>query len=427
MPLILIVIVLVAFAGLAWRDLKLALTLILALLPTYLLRFEVVIPWTVLEGFILIAFAIWLIKGQAQDLFLPEILGPYRAPFICLLAIATCAAIWAPDQSNALGVWKAYFIEPVHMFVMLRSTFTERADWTRALTALGLTTIAIAGFAIFQKLTGLGLPIPWDADRRATSIFEYPNAVGLFVAPIVTAFCVVRPRLAIIAVPLGLVAVLLAKTEAALVAIPVTLLATLLMSLAPSKTKITALVGSVVVAVAMLAIVPAVREKVLLQDYSGEVRRAQWSETVELLKDRPLQGAGLSGYPTIFEPYHDPTLYEIFQYPHNIILNFWVEMGVFGIIAFIWIAIVTSKLAWIRRHDTLVLGAFAALLTMTIHGLIDVPFFKNDLAVLTAFFLAMTLVPTSTHHLVTNHPEVTTCPERSRRERSRRERSRREY
>ncbi len=401
MPLILIVIVLVAFAGLAWRDLKLALTLILALLPTYLLRFEVVMPWTVLEGFILIAFVVWLFGRNGFKLDL-RTLGKYRASLFFLLAMATFAIIWAPDQASALGIWKAYFIEPMLMFLMLRSTFTKRADWTRALTALGLTTIAIAGFAILQKLTGLGLPIPWDFERRATSIFEYPNAVGLFVAPIVTAFCVVRPRLAIIAVPLGFVAILLAETEAALVAIPIALLATLLIArrAGPNptptvKTKITALIGSVVIAVAVLAIVPAVREKILLRDYSGGVRVAQWSETIELLKDRPLQGAGLSGYPTVFEPYHDPRLYEIFQYPHNVILNFWVEMGAFGVIAFVWIAIVTLKLTWQHRDDILVLAAFAALLTMMIHGLVDVPFLKNDLAVLTAFFLAMTLAPSS--------------------------------
>ena len=110
-----------------------------------------------------------------------------------------------------------------------------------------------------------------------------------------------------------------------------------------------------------------------------------------MLKDRPLQGAGLGGYPTIFEPYHDAKLYEIFQYPHNVILNFWVEMGLFGVIAFLWLALVTGKLAWQRRNDPFVLAAFAALLTMAIHGLVDVPFFKNDLAVLTVFFMAMML------------------------------------
>ncbi len=399
MPLSVIIVVLIAFAVLAWRDFKLALTLILALLPTYLLRFELVIPWTVLESFILIAFAFWLLGHNGLKLDL-RTLDKYRAPLFFLLTMATFATIWAPDQSNALGIWKAYFIEPALVFVMLRTVFVTRTDWTRALTALALTTLVIGVVAIFQKLSGLGLPIPWDIERRATSVFEYPNAVGLFVAPIVAALCVLRPRLALIAVPLGLGTILLAKTEAAIVAIPVALLVTLLVARVPTKTKITALIGSVIIGVTLFWSVPSVREKVLLQDYSGNVRRSQWRETIELIKDRPLEGAGLSGYPTVFSPYHDPTLYEVFQYPHNVILNFWVEMGIFGVITFLWISVIACKLVWARRNDTLVLAAFAALLTMTIHGLVDVPFFKNDLAVLTVFFLAMTLAPS-------NHPEVT--------------------
>jgi O-antigen ligase len=288
----------------------------------------------------------------------------------------------------ALGIWRAYFIEPTLVFVMLRATFNDRQDWLRALTGLGVTTMFIAAFAIFQKLTGLGLPIPWDVERRATSIFPYPNAVGLFVAPIVTAIAVgagfsrsIKPAHAVLVCAMGVTAIMLAETEAALVAIPIALVMTVLMSNLPTKRKI----------MIALAGMPAIREKILLQDYSGGVRRAQWGETVELLKDRPVTGAGLSGYPTALEPYHDPRLYEIFQYPHNIILNFWVELGIFGVIALVWLAIVTGKITWAKRDDALALAAAAALLTMCIHGLVDVPFFKNDLAVLTAFFLAMTL------------------------------------
>lgn len=395
-----------SFAILAWRDLKLALTMIVAISPAYLIRFEIGVPSTVLEIMIIIAFVVWLIKsyrdrhGKAMDV--RAIFASYGPPIFFLLASATFACLWAPDLTAALGIWKAYFIEPTLVVVMLRTTFTAREDWTRTLKGLAITTSIIAAFALFQKLTGLGLPIPWDVERRATSIFEYPNAVGLFVAPVVTALCVLRPRVALLAVPLGLLAIVLSETEAALVAIPGALVVAYVIakgkmiaspspSMAGGGLKMSVCAGVMVIGVILFAAVPTIREKIMLQDYSGQVRRSQWSETVEMLKDRPLQGAGLAGYPTVFEPYHDAKLYEIFQYPHNVILNFWVEMGIFGVIAFLWLAIVTGKLAWQRRDDVLVLAAFAALLTMTIHGLVDVPFFKNDLAVLTAFFMAMML------------------------------------
>ncbi len=407
MYILLIGILLTLFGVLAWQDFKFALTLLIALLPTYLVRFDLGIPWTLLEGFILTLFVIWFFKQHGRRLKLQSF-GPYRAPLFLLLALTCFSAIWAPDLYAALGLWKAYFVEPLMVFAMLRSTFTERADWLRALHYLGVTVVVISVFAIMQKLTGYGIPIPWDVDRRATSLFEYPNAVGLFVAPIASAVLVLSSpfpslpggvqkggwRYLLLAIAaMGLVAIVLAETEAALVAIPAALLLTLFISKATMKIKVAVGLIAIVIGALAFAAVPVVREKLLLQDYSGQVRLSQWRETIDMLQDKPLQGAGLAGYPTVFAPYHNPTLYEIFQYPHNVILNAWVELGIFGFFAMLGMIVAVGFAMRGRRDDALALAAFAALATMFIHGLVDVPFFKNDLAVLTVFFLAMTLPP----------------------------------
>ena len=107
----------------------------------------------------------------------------------------------------------------------------------------------------------------------------------------------------------------------------------------------------------------------------------------------PAFGAGLNAYPQALAPYHNSTQYEIFQYPHNIVLNIWTELGLLGLIAF-------GLLAWLTwrsvtpttknsQQKTLLLAAFAALLTMTIHGLVDVPYFKNDLSVMVWILFAV--------------------------------------
>lgn len=128
---------------------------------------------------------------------------------------------------------------------------------------------------------------------------------------------------------------------------------------------------------------PPLFQKLTLQDYSGSVRLSQWSETIDMLQDHWLLGAGLSGYQTVFKPYHQATHLEIFQYPHNILLNIWVELGLLGLIA-------VGLLSWhvLRAEPSI---AIFALLQMIIHGLVDVPYFKNDLAFLTWIFLAIIL------------------------------------
>ena len=431
------------FAILAWRNLRLGLILLSGLLPVYLLRFSIgPIPSTALEIMILICAVVWMIKLIWPDSPLSHLDTPlshpddrrdllvWLYPTILLLIASIIGIIIAPDTFLALGIWKAYFIEPILVAIMMLSTFNKK-DWCRCLQALSITAIALSIFAIFQYLTGVGIPIPWDIELRATSIFDYPNALGLFLAPIVVFNSILiirhnplplplkkgeRPHfelpsflrrgwlcrsealqsegrgwLSLISIILGLIAIILSQTEAALVAIPSAVIITLLISNISKKKKLVLLVLSVTLVLFSL-LIPFSREKLLLQDYSGQVRLSQLGETMELIKDNPIFGVGLNGYPTALEPYHDSTLYEIFQYPHNIFLNTWSELGILGLIALFWFGFLILKtisrnLKTSPNVEVVTFAIFSALLTIFIHGLVDVPYFKNDLAVLTWILL----------------------------------------
>ena len=105
-----------------------------------------------------------------------------------------------------------------------------------------------------------------------------------------------------------------------------------------------------------------------------------------MLRDHPFFGAGLAGYPKIFSPYHKATYIEIYQYPHNIILNFWSELGLLGLIALLWLIIQFTRTALQQKQYRLL----ACMLVIVIHGLVDVPYFKNDLAVFFWLLIALT-------------------------------------
>ncbi len=169
------------------------------------------------------------------------------------------------------------------------------------------------------------------------------------------------------------------------------------MSLMFKRTRLPALlVGSL--ALTALLIVPATRsvliEKATVSDWSGRVRKLIWSETWTMLKDRPILGAGLAGYPIVFKPYHPTDRIEVFQYPHTIVLNFWSELGLAGLAIFIvivWRFFRTLRDACYddppRHAFTVALSA--AMIVTLVHGLVDVPYFKNDLAML--FWLLVAL------------------------------------
>ncbi len=392
----------ILFCVLAWLNLRAAAFFILAALPTYLIRFTIgPIPFTILEIMVVIVILVWLIRYRKQKKPVKDFLIP-----IFILFIASTIAIFVPEDTvGALGIWKAYFLEPIIFFFVLYSIINTQRDANRAVLALGVGMLFVSAFAVFQKATGLAIPEPWDVTRRVTSFFPYPNAVGLYVAPLVIlAFAALARSLRrihffsvyfwIITLTLAILAVIFSQTEAVWIAIPATLW---IISLFSAWTRWWTLPLGIIAIIVILA-VPAIRgpviEKVTLNDYSGNIRQSQWIETANFLSAHPLLGAGLSGYPTAIEPYHEAKHIEIFQYPHNIILNTWVELGLLGLMALAAFGVEVIRLTrrGFRNPSAprwLLLGSLGALLVMLIHGLVDVPYLKNDLAIMTWSILAL--------------------------------------
>lgn len=132
-----------------------------------------------------------------------------------------------------------------------------------------------------------------------------------------------------------------------------------------------------------------------------------------------LLGVGLSNYPLAVKPFHQEGVFfdfdkdanfeqklrasaeyrashwqpvDIYQYPHNIFLNFWTELGLLGMLLFGWLLLkflYYASLLYSKTGDFLALGMLASMICVLVHGLVDVPYFKNDLSVLWWLLFAM--------------------------------------
>lgn len=387
-----------AYALLAWKDLRVALLLFIAAFPAYVIRLQVSgLPTTALEILFWILFAAWMLKREKR---LIDIKG-WGKLLLAWLAVATVSLFVSPDFRAAAGVWKAYFIEPILFFLIACDLLRTHEERDQALRALGASAIAVGGMAIVQHWTGWGVPPPFDghpippateAEFRSTAFYGFPNAIGLYLAPLAPLFagCLYADRArvrraafwaAALAATVG--GIVFAQSEGAIVGVAAGVLAAGL--LAP-KTRKAAFIAASVAGLLILA-VPSARhlavEKATLEDWSGRVRKEMWAETWNMLKDRPLLGAGLSGYPIVFDAYHKARHIEIFQYPHQLFLDFWTELGLAGVAVFVLLVLRFFHDALSTRAWTLA-GSGVALL---VHGLVDVPYFKNDLAML--FWLLM--------------------------------------
>ncbi len=399
---------------LSWFRPKWALVLICALLPIYQFRFKLFwLPLTVLEAMILVLFFVYLLRNTKEITKIRKKIGSWRWPILAWLAVATLAMFIAPDLWAGAGVWRAYFIEPVLFLIVFLSLVKSRRDLNLILAALGVSALYSSVWAIGQRFFGggvlsqevLGAPKIW----RATGPFSHPNFLGLYLGPITLLFfsqIVSGLRLKIkdlrkiifysFCILLPIIAVILARSEGAVLGIAAGLIFLGLINKTSRKW-----VGlSLVILLLVISFLPLVRDyiwqKATFQDLSGQLRVNIWQGTFSLIKVSPVLGVGLGGYqkliPGYQEPFYQPlsgqlVSVETHPYPHNIFLTIWCELGLAGLIIFCWILIKFfrdgfKKSKLVNSHSFFVISLMGAMVTLIIHGCVDTPYFKNDLAVL---------------------------------------------
>lgn len=443
---ILVIIALILFLFIAILRLDWALFILLATLPTYLIRFSLgPIPTTFLELTLLITFAVWFFKDKPWQKYRKKNWKNNKQPYPYSLEITgILIAAWiglaiAGFDNSALGIFKAYFLEPIIIYLVIinRGQGSER----KFIWPLAISAITISLVAVFQQITGLFIFNDFWAlisQRRVTSVFAYPNAVGLYLAPIIflsfgllssyarktKLLTAIKKIFLILVILSALAAIVFARSEGALIAIIGSSFIIAILANKHSRRIALGLMIIVIVSASLYSPVGKyVEKKATLMDLSGQIRRQQWIETIDMLSQgRLLSGAGLNNYQSAVTPYHQEGIFvknddpefqrhvvwnaeyrasvwqpvEIYLYPHNIFLNFWTEITLFGALLFMWLigryyydAILLLKSLG-REKRNLVLGLIGAMSAIFIHGLVDVPYFKNDLAII--FWLIIALI-----------------------------------
>lgn len=399
------VIGLAVFFALAVLRFQWAGRVLVLLLPAYLIRFSIFgLPFTLLEGMILILFAVWvgrvIVFREGRKLILP-----WKWAVLLFLAAATVSVFVAPELKPALGLWKAYFIEPILLFLVLVNTVKKPSEKRWLVYSLGLSAIFISLYAAGQYIGFLNSPAPWinETPKRASSVFDYPNAVGLYLTPILALFisffafkrAAASRVFSAIVILLGLAALFFSYTRGAVLGLVAALV---FLGLFSERKKWIWLV--VVLAVGASLILPQTRHVInsviSVKDTSTDVRVVLWQGTWNLLKAHPWLGAGLGGFPALYDKYRLIKHTELLLYPHNILLNFWAETGLAGLIAFLGILMSFFRrgIQAIRIEKSRICGyaLMASMIALVVYGFVEAPYFKNDLSALFWVLCALVVI-----------------------------------
>jgi hypothetical protein len=362
-----------------------------ALAPAYTIRWHIgFYPTQLLEVALLVTLVIFAVEAIVERRAI-ELRSPHTMAAGLLLVAGLLSAAVAPDHRAALGLYRAYFIEPILFFVVLANTV--RTVQRAALIAGGL---GVAGLIVAIPNAAVVI----DAMRHHTLdlvttppvvIFQTANAVALLLVPLIgLALSLLvygdSPRERVLSATFLVVAVpatILSFSRGGYLALGVV---AVVLALTHRRAKL--FVPAVVALGLVLALLPPIRHRISYELHSVqgntlEWRLQLWGQTLKMMRSHLVFGIGLSNYDHAMGPYWLNLSRVI--YPHNILLNFWTVMGLLGLVAFTWVVVAALLGAWRGWRAggawrAIHLGVFLALLAVVIHGLVDVPYFKNDLS-----------------------------------------------
>jgi len=205
---------------------------------------------------------------------------------------------------------------------------------------------------------------------------------------------------------LSLVAVILARSDGTMLGIVAGLI---FLGLYWGKSRRPTII-MVTAIILIIFLIPTTRhfmlERITFHKLSGQLRLNIWQGAWTMIKSHPIVGVGLRNYqklaPQYQEFYYQPQTGQLIStethpYPHNLFLAIWVELGLLGLLAFLALLIKFFgqgyKIVKTNLSTPLItISIMAALVVVLAHGLVDTPYFKNDLS--TLFWLIVGLLIT---------------------------------
>jgi len=388
------------------------------LFPAYFLRFQVSgIPFTVTELFIYLVFGLWILslfQTHRQVAWDRKTRWFWYAVFL-ILAGATLGALAAPDfiglpsgellnaKRATLGIWKGWVMAPVLYFAVLTQALKTEKDVEKILRYFVYSATLVCLLAYGFGLFGAGVTI----DLRLRGFYESANYLALYIVPaiLINIYFLLRRAAASPSrqdyIDLSTLVVLLyslffTQSYAAIIGVfgALGLYALYVLFKNPKQRKriglaLLVLGATFIVIVATQLNTPKFRQFLDFKNRSSTTVRLEIYQTsYHLIKSHAFTGIG----PGLFQANYQVNAPEVLRraplewnmpHSHNIFIGFWLNAGLIGLLAFLVLIVLC------HTSFTFPLIALWGILA---HGLFDMPFWKNDLAMIFWLVIASILI-----------------------------------
>lgn len=386
------------------------------IIPLYVIRFTVFgIPTNVLEiglGFVLLISMIQF-RNYKNLLQVSNYWNPKTLVFGSLLILASIGVFVSEELRASLGIWKAYFALP-SLLVLILSQMVQKyyISLIRGIIGSGLV-IAIVTIA---QVVVLGL----DGSFRPTALYAlgldpavaqggFANYIAMYLVPIFVLSLSRRNipvELRWFVITVLFTGIITTQSYAGIFALIGVLVTWILTRISLSQQNQQNLITNPVVKKYTLPILgviisgvtvfgiwqfntPKFQSLLDMNNRNSITTRVQiWDTSITIIKDNPVLGIGLADFQRVYaetipEKYFPP--YEwLVPEPHNLYFAFWLHLGLAGIIWLVYMLRYTllRLIDAINSNQWETYWLSLSLLSIFLYGILDTPFWKNDLALL---------------------------------------------
>jgi O-antigen ligase len=385
--------------------------------PAYLLKFQIAgIPFTGLEIFVYLIFGLWIfhVVSDRTAIVWDKTTKWYWYAAFAIAVGAALGVIFAPNfislpsgetldaKRTALGVWKGWVFAPAIYFALLTQVLKTKDDVKNVLRSFVYSAALVGIISDVFGLFGEGV----TTDMRLRGFFESANYLALYLVPAILMniyFFLTRPKslrfydkLDLASLAILAYCLFFTQSYAGIIGVFGALGIAALYHLLKNPKQRKKIIIALVVLGATFAVIlvtqlnsPKFKQSLDYKNRSStsvrlEIYRTSW----DLIKKSPLVGIGPGLFQANYQNQapitlgHAPLEWNM-PHPHNIFLAFWLNAGIIGLAGFIFILILA------HRRFTFPLIALWGIL---IHGMFDMPFWKNDLAMIFWLVIACILI-----------------------------------
>lgn len=397
------------FAVFSWKKSEYGVRLAAFFLPLYVFKFDFFgLPLNFFEVFVYFLFLIWFSRGgfgKAGKLFSAiKENRIFAAGLILFFAGVLVSTILSDDLRTSAGILKGWFIAPFLLFLIVKSEIKTENQIKNIFRALSFSGAAVALVSLVYFFSGR-----LTFDGRLAAFYLSPNHLAMYLAPIlILAADLVfvstnrREKTGFAGASVLMLAVLyLTYSFGAWIALFSAAAVLFLFGRGASKLKLAAFsaLAAVILILFSFQIGGEKFQNLFSERSSLESRLMIWKAALAIGKDNPVFGVGpgmFQKYYLEYQKYFPPYLEWAVPQPHNLFLAFWMQTGIAGFFGFILIVVsfFRKKIAALKQSgetafQNLNFWLILAMLVILIHGLIDTPYFKNDLSSLFWIILAL--------------------------------------